>query len=501
MDLRTYLAAIRKGWLLILVLTILGAGIGAAAFYRTPATYASTVDFYVSTPPTQGASAQSGGQFAEGRVNSYILLLSSEQLAQRVVDSTGVELSPRALASRVTATAELNTVVVTATVLDGSPQRSLQIAQGVADNFPKLVDELDNQGRANAIVVINVVSGPTLQTGPVSPDWKRYIGVGLLAGLLIGLLIAILREVLDTSVRSNDVAERLVKAPVLGTIGYDADAKKAPLIVGAESKSVRAESYRQLRTNLQFISATRSADVILVTSSVPVEGKSITAVNLALAFAEFGERVLLIEADLRRPKVADYLELQREVGLSNVLAGQARLEDVIQPFGSTGLSFVGSGPTPPNPSELLGSAQMATVIESLKARYDKVVIDTPPVLPVTDAVVASVFADAVILVIRHAKSNRAQVGAAGRALVGVNAPLVGTVMNMRKQSRSERRTYGAEVYYGAQPTSTVAATALSNPPRDEAPDQPLPGTDQGISEDSGKETHDGGSGDGQPTSR
>jgi Mrp family chromosome partitioning ATPase len=111
-----------------------------------------------------------------------------------------------------------------------------------------------------------------------------------------------------------------------------------------------------------------------------------------------------------------------------------------------------------------------------------------------------VFADAVLLVIRHAKSNRVQVGAAARALVAVDAPLVGTVMNMRKQSRSERRTYGAEVYYGAQPTSTVAATALSNPPRDEVADQPLSSTD-GISEDSGKETHDGGSGDGQGTSR
>jgi capsular exopolysaccharide synthesis family protein len=463
MDLRTYLTALRKSWLWIVIVTLLGAGAGTAAYLLTPRTYASTVDFYVSTPQSAGSSAQSGGQFAESRVSSYILLLSSEQLAKRVVASSGVRMSPLELASRVSATTELNTVVVTATVTDGSPQRSLQIAQGVATEFPELVDDLDNAGRTNPIVVMNVVSGPTLLPGHISPDWKRYIGLGIGAGLLLGLAIAVLRELLDSSVRNVEVAHRLVGAPVIGTIAYDPDTKRSPLIVGDEASSIRAEAFRQLRTNLQFISAASSADVILVTSSLPLEGKTVTAVNLALSFVDFGERVLLIEADLRRPRVAGYLGLEREVGLTNVLAGQVPLEDVIQQWGDNGLFLLASGSTPPNPSELLGSPRMAEVVEALKGKFDKIVIDTPPVLPVTDAVVASALAEAVVFVIRHGRTTRVQVATAARALANVNAHVVGSVLNMKKQGRRERHTYGTDAYYEAADAGPVKRTSEPAP--------------------------------------
>lgn len=456
MELSAYLRAIRRGWLLILLATILGAGVSWVAYALTPKEYSSSVDFYVSTPQTEGTSAQSGGQFAQSRVNSYILLLSSEQLARRVIASTGVDLGPRDLGAEVTATAELSTVVVTATVTDRSASRSLQIAQGLADNFNLLVDELDNQGKkANAIVVIHVVSGPTLHAGHVSPIWNRYLGLGLAAGLLLGLVIAVLRELLDTSVRDVEATQRLTGAPVLGSILFDSDTRKSPLIVGEEATTVRAEAYRQLRTNLQFISAARSADVLLITSSLPREGKTTTAVNLALTFAQFGESVLLIEGDLRRPKVADYLGLERGVGLSNVLAGQVKLDDVIQSWGSGGLSFLASGSTPPNPSELLGSAQMVETIKVLRTRFDKIVIDTPPILPVTDAAVASSWADAVVLVIRHGHSHRTQVAAAARALHNVEGHLIGCVFNMRKSSRAERRIYGTDEYYSVDTESVT----------------------------------------------
>jgi succinoglycan biosynthesis transport protein ExoP len=259
----------------------------------------------------------------------------------------------------------------------------------------------------------------------------------------------VLRELLDTSVRHVDVAQRLVGAPVLGTIGYNSETKKSPLIVGDESKSTRAEAYRQLRTNLQFVDAARPADVILVTSSVPLEGKSTTAVNLGLTFAQFGERVLLVEGDLRRPQLSSYLGLEREVGLTNVLAGQVELTDVVQPWGNGGLSLLASGSTPPNPSELLGSARMRELIDGLRQEFDKIVIDTPPILPVTDAVVASSWADAVVVVIRHGRTSRAQLATAAQALVNVDAPVVGCVLNMRKTTRADRKVYGADSYYGS----------------------------------------------------
>ncbi|HEY5822674.1 MAG TPA: polysaccharide biosynthesis tyrosine autokinase [Propionibacteriaceae bacterium] len=462
MDLQSYLAAIRKGWLLLLATIVLGVGAGAALFLTTPAQYATTVDFYVSTPKTEGTNPQSSGQFAEARVNSYIALLSSDQLAKRVIESTGLDLTPQQLAGKVTASAQINTVIVNATVTDSSPARSLQIAQGVADNFGRMVDQLDNAGRSDAIVVINVVSGPTLNNKPVSPDPRIYIGGGLAAGVLIGLAVVIIRELLDTSVRTVDTAQRLVGAPVIGNIVYDAETKRSPLIIGQESTSVRAESFRHLRTNLQFIDAANSANVILVTSAVGLEGKTSTAVNLAMTFVEFGERVLIIDADLRRPKVADMLELPREIGLTNVLAGQAELSDVIQQWGDSNLYLLASGSAPPNPSELLGSSRMIELVAGLKDHFDKIVIDSPPVLPVTDAVVAASLAEAVVLVIRHGKTGRGQVAAATRSLDNVGARVVGSVLNMRRTGRAENRRYGTHQLPGGPSDSLPKVAPMGN---------------------------------------
>lgn len=447
MELRTYLAAILKSWWVILIAALLGAGGGVAAYLLTPPSYASTVEFYVSTPVTPTNNPQSSGQFAESRVNSYIVLMSSEQLAREVVAATGVALTPLQVSRRIEATSQINTVIVKTTVTDTVPQRSLAIARGIATTFPKLVDKLDNQGRSTDIVVINVISGPVLQAAPVAPNRTLYIGAGLAAGLVLGLIIAILREALDTSVRTAEVAQTLVGAPVIGTINFDPDARRSPLIIGKEANSRRAEAYRQLRTNLQFIDAARTADVLVITSSVSTEGKSITAINLALTFVEFGERVLLIDADLRRPGIGNYLELSNDVGLTNVLAGQVDLSESIQPWGDEGLFVLASGTSPPNPSELLGSSRMAELIPIFRQGYDKIIVDTPPVLPVADAAVASAFADAVVFVVRHGKTSRTQVANATGALEKVGAPLVGSVLNMKRSSRAELHRYGRDHYY------------------------------------------------------
>lgn len=448
MDLRTYLLAVRRGWLVIVLATLLGVLVGGAAYRLTPPTYASTVDFYVSTPGTEERNPQSSGQFAEARVNSYILLLSSERMAKEVLANAQVDLSPLEVASRIEASSELDTVLLKTTVTDRSAERSLRLAEGLAVAFPKLVDRLDNQGRRLDVVVVNVVSGPTPLARPVAPDLRLYLGLGLLAGLLLGLAAALLREVLNNSVRTAEMAQRLVHAPVLGTIGWDGDTKTSPLIVGEEAASLRAEAYRQLRTNLQFIGAAQSADIVMITSAVPLEGKSITAVNLALTFVEAGERVLLIDADLRRPKAWEYLDLPREVGLSNVLAGQVGLGEAVQTWGRDGgLVFLASGSTPPNPSELLGSPQMKALVDNVEGRFDRIIIDTSPVLPVTDAAVVSGYAKAVVLVIHHGKTSRTQVAHAVTALRNVDAKLVGTVLNMKKMTRAEREGYGAQTYY------------------------------------------------------
>lgn len=455
MDLRTYLLALRKRWPLLLVASLLGALAGLGAYLITPPTYASQVQFYVGTPAVQGTSPQSAGEYAQSRVASYLELLTSERMARRVLATTELPLSPAEVSDRITPTTEINTVVITVTTEGESRQEALQIAQGLVTSFPDLVDELDNLGRDTRLVFINTISGPTVSSGPVSPSPVRYIAGGLLAGLLLGLAIAVLRELADNSVRSEEVAQGLVGAPVIGSIPFDSDTRRAPLIVGEEANSARAEAYRQVRTNLQFIEAARAGNVALLTSAAPGEGKTITAVNLALSFVESGDRVLLLEADLRRPQLARYLDLPGEVGLSNVLAGQADLEAVVQQWGEGGLHLLPAGSLPPNPSELLGSAQMHRLVEGAKQRFDRVILDTAPVLPVTDGVVCASVADAVILVVQHGRTPRAEVARAVRALERVNAPVVGAVLNMERERKPRWRRSALESPYDAH---TSAAT-------------------------------------------
>ena len=239
-------------------------------------------------------------------------------------------------------------------------------------------------------------------------------------------------------------------------MNFDATASEEPLLIGGQVFSIRAETFRALRTNLKFMNVDNPAQVIMVTSSVAEEGKSTTCANLAIVFAESGRSTLLIEADMRRPKVTDYLGLERSIGLSNVLAGHVVVEEVLQTWGDSGLSVLSGGTVPPNPSEILGSHGMVNLIESMRTRFDMIIIDTPPLLPVTDAAVTSVLADGVVLVVRYGKTTRHQVTAAVRALETVEATILGSVLNMAKTRRSGRDGYDSYRRY----TDDTAAPVL-----------------------------------------
>ena len=294
MDLHGYVHAVRKYWWLVLLVTLASIGISIAVTVTSSPKYESSVTFFVSTPPNADGTALQADQYAQRRVNSYVGLLTSERLAKMIIDSTNVDLSVSQVTNAITASADLNTVLLSATVTDTSPERSLAIATALSTEFSAMVDELDNHGAAKSgNVVLNVVSGPTLNPTPVSPRVALNIGLGILVGLALGLAAAILREVLDTTIRSPQLLRNLSEGPVLGVIASDRSAKKSPLILNDNARSIRAEAFRQLRTNLQFIDAARPVGVLVVTSSIAEEGKSTTATNLALSFAESGRRVVL----------------------------------------------------------------------------------------------------------------------------------------------------------------------------------------------------------------
>jgi succinoglycan biosynthesis transport protein ExoP len=268
----------------------------------------------------------------------------------------------------------------------------------------------------------------------------------MLIGLAVGIGLAVLRQVLDTRIRNERDVELVTDAAIIGGIVYDPKAATRPLIVQDDPRSPRAESFRTLRTNLQFLDVGQGGRSFIVTSSVQSEGKSTTTANLAIALADSGVRVLLVDADLRRPKVANYMGLEGSVGLTDVLIGHVALDDVVQEWGRGRLSVLPAGTVPPNPSELLGSAAMGRLITELRSKFDVVLFDTPPLLPVTDAAILSRFVGGVILVVAAGRANRHHVGGAIAALTNVGSSVSGIVLTMLPTKGPDAYGYGRYGY-------------------------------------------------------
>lgn len=460
MSLRDYLKAVRKYWMLVVLLTILGTLAATALTLRTAPKYRSTVTFFVSSQTSSSQTPLQADQFAQRRINSYAGVLQSDKMANLIIKKANLSLTSAQVAGEITATTDTNTVLLTATVIDSSADRALSISNAIASELNGVVNQLDNPGSTTSTTVLNVISGPTLNPTPVSPNKSLNIGLGLLLGLALGTAAAIVRELMDTTVRSGESIQAITGRPLLATVALDPATSRSPVLVQSSVRSPRGETFRQLRTNLRFIHVDHPLRVITVSSSVASEGKSLTAANLALVFAEAGHKVLLIEGDLRQPRVADYLGLERSVGLTNVLAGQLDLDDVLQTWGSTGLTLLASGSIPPNPSELLGSNAMADLMITLRKQFDMVVIDCPPLLPVTDAAVLSAVADGMLLIVRYGKTTRAQFAAAVAAVSAADARLVGTVVNMAPA----KETPGGYGGYRPSEQAKIPTSAAPAPP-------------------------------------
>lgn len=450
MDLLGYLKALRQNWWIVLVVTLLGVGVSAALVAQSTPKYVSNMSFFVNTAQNTSSGLLAGDQYAQQRVDSYSILITQERMAKlvlsdpsvkKVLSDTGVSMTAAQVSGEISASGQTNTVILSVQVTDSSTARAQVIATSLASQFVKLVKVID------PAVELQLIAGPTLKNGQVSPKTSLDLSLGLLVGLAIGIAIAVLRDRVAPGVKSAEALRQATKYPVLGEIGRDRTAKTAPLVVKGPRSSPRIEAYRQLRTALQFVGVEAAVRVILVTSAVANEGKSITAANLAMVFADTGQRVLLLEADLRRPRVSEYLGLERAVGLSNVLANQVELDDALQPWGDRGLVVLPSGSIPPNPSELLGCGNMLTLMTSLRTKFDVIIIDSPPLLPVTDAAVTSIHADGVLLVVHAGKTSRSQMEKAVQSLTSVDARIFGWALNaIPVKGRSRKAPYDGYGY-------------------------------------------------------
>jgi polysaccharide biosynthesis transport protein len=341
---------------------------------------------------------------------------------------------------------------------------------------------------------------------PVSPNTVSNLVVGGLIGLLAGIALALMRDYLDDTVRSKDQAEDVTQVPTLGLIPKGLKGSPAiDLISVTEPTSPATEAYRSLRTSVKFLSLDASVKTILVTSAAASEGKTVTAANLAVVLAQRGDRVLLVGADFRRPRVHRLFGAPQSPGLTTVLLGDSSATSAVYVVEEVpGLHVMAPGSPPPNPAELLDSSRTRELLAVIADEYDSVIIDAPPVLPVTDAQILAGMADGVLLVVAYRETSRRDLARAIELLGQVEAPLVGTVLNLvpanegyagqsyrddAYRSRSERRrrrhddgddahpsVHPAGASGNGQTTTPVAdrETSPLSPGEGARPDTPVP---------------------------
>lgn len=431
MNLLDYLRILRRHWITIIAATCLGLLCGAASILLIKPTYTADTQLFVAIQSSGSVQElQQGNTFSQARVQSYVKTVSTPVVLQPAIDSLGLSTTAAELANNVKATTDLNTVLITISVSDTSPVQAAAIAEAVANSLIKAVDKLERPTTGGTSPVnLSVIAPAEAPQQPSAPNTKVNLGLGALGGMLAGVGAAMLRTILDTRIRGEADVHRVTHAPVLGGISFDGDASKKPLLTQSAHQSPRAESFRQLRTNLQFANVAGKARSVLITSSVPGEGKSTTATNLAIALAQAGQNVCLVDADLRRPMIHEYLRLERTAGLTTALIGGADINDLLQPWGDDNLFVLTSGQIPPNPSELLGSDEMKHLLIRLENAFDTVIVDAPPLLPVTDAAVLSQHVGGVVVIVGTQKTRTQELAKSMAALDLVNANVLGVVLN------------------------------------------------------------------------
>lgn len=454
MEFSDYLHVLRRNWLAIVTCAILGLFIGASLSFFSPRSYSASTKLFVAIQNSGSVSElQQGNTFTQARVKSYIETAKTPLVLEPAIDSLGLDLLPNELAGSIEASADLNTVILTITASNESPVLAAAIAQAVGDSLISAVETLESPTAGPSPVKLSVVTPATAPTSYSSPNTKVNIALGLVLGIILGVCTAIVRSALDTRIRGELDLQRISDAPLLGGISYDEDASKKPLLTQAPPQGPRAESFRQIRTNLQFANINSKSKSMLVTSSLPGEGKSTTAVNMAIAMAEAGRKVALIDADLRRPMIATYLGLEPNAGLTTALLGDTNVEDVMQPWGEDDLYVLTAGQIPPNPSELLGSNAMSELLRQLEAAFDIVIVDAPPLIPVTDGSVLAQQVGGVLLVVGASKTKNQDVEKSLASLRLVEANLLGVVLNLLPTKGPDAYAYSYESYQA--PTGTA----------------------------------------------
>lgn len=461
MTIEEFFRFLLRNAVLLIAGIVLGAAAGYGYSYTQPELYQASALGYVSVtaqtdpngnPVTQ---ASSNMQFQYERAQTYLPLFSTRAVGENIVKKTGLDLDPDAVAGSLTATLDPNAPIITVNATAPTPQEASELANAAVESAAIEAKKLETGGKTNAPAQVNLVNYQTALTprAPVSPDRKKFLGIGAAIGLLLALGLGWLRDRNDSRIHTVDDVARATDASVLGVLPGAKDLGRAKSGTMLDPKDFRSrEALRKLRTNLRFVDVDNPPSSIVVTSSVPAEGKSTVASNLARVIARSGQRTLLIDADMRRPVIGKAFQLDTEVGLSQLLIGSVTADQAIQRVDGTRLWVLPAGQIPPNPSELLGSRRMHDLIAELSTQFF-VIVDAPPVLAVTDAQLLSRHTDGAIIVSVPGSTRAEGLRKAVESIRGVGSAVFGVVLNRAKTSRITRLAYGDAEYgyssYGA----------------------------------------------------
>jgi len=450
MEFKDYVRVIRAHWVGVVILVVLG--VLAAVGYNLQASKvyeASASGFFNSGPSVGDAASQSGNaivddQYAKSRATSYVSIARSLDIATAVQKALGVTTSASALAGEISAVNPENTVLINITARSSTPDGALKLANAWTTALSEKVLALEGTDPGRHGLRMTPTYSADVPTTPVLPRTKVNLVLGLLGGMLLGFVYALIRKQFDRRLRSAEEVEKAFGIPVIGLVPQSSSMRQgdsdalALAVTGSRSSSSAstAEAFRKLRTNLAFMDVDHPPRIIVVTSPKQSDGKSTVAANLAAAIAIGGQPVTLIDGDLRRPTVAHSLSMVDGAGLTDVLVGRVTAAEVMQDHPDVpGLRVLASGAIPPNPSELLGSQAMRTLITEL-AKDAMVIIDAPPLLPVTDAAVLTRSADGAIVVITHGGTLDTELSVSLNHISTVHGRTLGVVFNRMRRSAS-----------------------------------------------------------------
>ncbi|MEG0852606.1 MAG: polysaccharide biosynthesis tyrosine autokinase [Angelakisella sp.] len=458
-DLREFFKVLKKNWIMFVVTAIICGlgGYGVSAYVVTP-TYEASATMIVNTrQDLQGNVTYDQINSARNLVATYAVILKSHTVLQPIIDNLALNMSYKDFLKDIKISPIDDTQIMKISAEHKNKETAKSIVTEIVKCAPAIIMKTVKAGS------VEVVSEAMAQEEPIFPNVKLVTLIASAFGLVLSGCIVFIRVIFNNKFATDEDIHKQLGIHVMGVIPTLAKRRrnekpqkrylkkkrrlthKDSFIINENTPFKVVEAYKSLRTNLNFVSVNKLYKKIIVTSSLPGEGKSNTSINLAITLAQGGSRVILLDCDLRRPMLHHYLNLdvQENGGLGSILSGQESMESVIYTVEGLGIDVLVSTIIPPNPTELLGSKYMENLIKCLEAKYDYIICDTPPISLVTDAAVLSRYCDGVLLVVKQNYATFKQVLQAKDNLESVQANIVGVVLTHCFRSKD----VDSEVYY------------------------------------------------------